>query len=107
MIGFIVDDDRRQVDSAFNKTVWLPDGPVERIQYDSAYDAYWGQTGTLRSWQASAAARPPRADAPSARGPAAAQGCDERGCPVQFDDLRRERLSRPARRSAPSVLVTP
>ena len=30
---------------AANKTVWLLDGPIERIQYDSAYDAYWGQTG--------------------------------------------------------------
>ena len=51
VIGFVVDDDRREVDSALSKTVWLPGGPVERIQYDSAYDAYWGQTGTLRSWQ--------------------------------------------------------
>ena len=51
VIGFIVDDDRREVDAALNKTVWLSGGPVERIQYDSAYDAYWGQTGVLRSWQ--------------------------------------------------------
>ena len=51
VVGFIVDDDRREVDAGLNKTVWLPDGPVERVQYDSAYDAYWGQTGTLRSWQ--------------------------------------------------------
>ena len=51
VVGFIVDDDRREVDAAVNKTLWLPDGPVERIQYDSAYDVYWGQTGILRSWQ--------------------------------------------------------
>ena len=51
-IGFIFDDDRRQLDSALNKIVWLRDGPVERVQYDSAYDVYWGQqTGVLRSWQ--------------------------------------------------------
>ena len=26
-------------------------GSLERIQYNSNYNAYWGQTGTLRSWQ--------------------------------------------------------
>ena len=51
VVGFVVDDDRREVDAGLNKTVWLLDGPIERVQYDSAYDAYWGQTGTLRSWQ--------------------------------------------------------
>ncbi|MYH28327.1 MAG: carbohydrate binding family 9 domain-containing protein [Acidobacteria bacterium] len=51
VVGFIVDDDRREVDAALNKTLWLPAGRVERIQYDSAYDVYWGQTGILRSWQ--------------------------------------------------------
>lgn len=51
-IGQIRDDDRREVDSAVNKTLWFRGSPVERIRYDSNYNAYWAQkTGTLRSWQ--------------------------------------------------------
>jgi hypothetical protein len=51
VIGFIRDDDRRELDSALTKTVWLERGPVERVEYGSNYNIYWGQTGTLRSWQ--------------------------------------------------------
>jgi hypothetical protein len=50
-IGFILDDDRREFDSAVEKTVWPARGPAERINYTSNYSAYWGQTGVLRSWQ--------------------------------------------------------
>jgi hypothetical protein len=51
VIGFILDDDRRELDSALEKTFWVAGGPAERIQYLSNYNGYWGQTGTLRSWQ--------------------------------------------------------
>ena len=51
VIGFIRDDDRRELDGAVNKTLWVRSGPVERIEYGSNYNIYWGQTGTLRSWQ--------------------------------------------------------
>ena len=51
VIGFVRDDDRRELDGAVNKTLWVGSGPVERIEYDSNYNIYWGQTGTLRSWQ--------------------------------------------------------
>lgn len=51
VIGFIQDDDRRELDSAVAKTWWIRSGPFERIRYDSNYNIYWGQTGTLRSWQ--------------------------------------------------------
>ena len=50
-IGRITDDDRREADSAINKTIWIRSGAFEQIQYDSNYNIYWGQTGTLRSWQ--------------------------------------------------------
>ncbi len=50
-IGFIRDDDRRELDSAFSKTFWVPAGPIERIQYNSNYNIYWSQKGVLRSWQ--------------------------------------------------------
>jgi hypothetical protein len=50
-IGFIRDDNRRELDSAIEKTFWVRSGLLERTQYDSNYNIYWGQTGTLRSWQ--------------------------------------------------------
>jgi hypothetical protein len=50
-IGRIPDDDRREVDSAIEKIIWVRSGGFEQIQYGSNYNVYWGQTGTLRSWQ--------------------------------------------------------
>jgi hypothetical protein len=50
-IGFIRDDDRREIDSALEKTVWFESGVLEQLNYGSNYNLYWGQTRTLRSWQ--------------------------------------------------------
>ncbi len=50
-IGFITDDNRREVDSALEKTFWLSSGPLERLHYGSNYNRYWGQEGNLRSWK--------------------------------------------------------
>jgi hypothetical protein len=50
-VGFVRDDDRREVDSAIEKTVWFGSGAFERLTYDSNYNIYWGQAGTLRSWK--------------------------------------------------------
>jgi hypothetical protein len=50
-VGFVPDDDRRELDSALTKTFWLRKGPLERIDYESNYNIYWGFGGTLRSWQ--------------------------------------------------------
>lgn len=50
-IGFIQDDNRRELDSAFEKIFWIRSGLTERTQYESNYNIYWGQDGTLRSWQ--------------------------------------------------------
>jgi len=50
-IGFILDDDRRELDGAVSKTIWPRSGSIERVQYSSNYNIYWGQTRTLRSWQ--------------------------------------------------------
>jgi hypothetical protein len=50
-IGFIQDDNRREVDSAVEKTIWIRSGALERLRYDSNYNAYWGQDRNLRSWQ--------------------------------------------------------
>jgi hypothetical protein len=51
VIGQIVDDDRREIDSNGNKTFWLRSGAFEQIHYNSNYNIYWGQTGVLRSWK--------------------------------------------------------
>jgi hypothetical protein len=50
-VGFISDDNRRELDSAITKTFWLKKGSVERIGYESNYNIYWGMDGTLRSWK--------------------------------------------------------
>jgi Domain of unknown function (DUF5916)/Carbohydrate family 9 binding domain-like len=50
-IGFIADDDRREVDSAAEKTWWIRRGTVEQVAYGSNYNIYWSQKGVLRSWQ--------------------------------------------------------
>ncbi len=50
-VGFVNDDNRREFDSALEKTFWAKQGILERIGYDSNYNIYWGMDGTLRSWQ--------------------------------------------------------
>ena len=50
-VGFVRDDDRRELDSAIEKTVWFESGFLEQLEYSSNYNAYWGQDGDLRSWQ--------------------------------------------------------
>lgn len=51
VIGFIQDDNRRELDSAIEKTIFRRSGPLERLRYTSNYNIYWGQNGGLRSWQ--------------------------------------------------------
>ncbi|OGD15962.1 MAG: hypothetical protein A2W20_04975 [Candidatus Aminicenantes bacterium RBG_16_66_30] len=50
-VGFIRDDNRRELDSALEKKLWFKRGFLERIDYGSNYNIYWGLEGTLRSWQ--------------------------------------------------------
>jgi hypothetical protein len=50
-VGFVSDDNRRELDSALEKTFFLKTGGVERVAYDSNYNIYWGLNGALRSWQ--------------------------------------------------------
>ena len=49
--GQIKDDDRREVDSAFEKTLWIRSGALEQVVYESNYNIYWSQKNVLRSWQ--------------------------------------------------------
>lgn len=50
-VGFIRDDNRRELDSAVVKTFYPRKRVFERIKYDSNYNIYWGMNGTLRSWK--------------------------------------------------------
>ena len=51
-VGFIIDDNRRELDSAIEKTVWVAGGAMERVEYLSNYNVYWASSAsTLRSWQ--------------------------------------------------------
>jgi len=50
-VGFIRDDNRREFDSAVSKTFYLSENLIERIEYESNYNIYWGLDGTLRSWK--------------------------------------------------------
>jgi Domain of unknown function (DUF5916)/Carbohydrate family 9 binding domain-like len=51
-IGFVRDDNRRELDSALSRTFWLERGPFERIEYDSNYNAFWAANASdLRSWE--------------------------------------------------------
>ncbi len=50
-VGFIRDDNRRELDSALSKTFWIKKCLIERVSYDSNYNIYWGVDGVLRSWQ--------------------------------------------------------
>jgi hypothetical protein len=50
-VGFIRDDNRRELDSSLSKTFFPGKVGFERIEYDSNYNIYWGLDGTLRSWK--------------------------------------------------------
>jgi len=50
-VGFVSDDNRRELDSALDKTFWIKAWGIERIKYDSNYNIYWGTDGTRRSWK--------------------------------------------------------
>jgi hypothetical protein len=50
-IGFLRDDDRREFDTNFSKTLWIPGGAVEKIEVGANYNRFWSQDGVLRSWE--------------------------------------------------------
>ena len=50
-VGFIPDDNRRELDSAIHITFPLKHGILRQIKYLSNYNIYWGMDGTMRSWR--------------------------------------------------------
>lgn len=53
-IGFIRHDDRKEFDSNISHTFWFNQRALEAIQSSVNYNAYWSQSGYLRSWDLSA-----------------------------------------------------
>jgi hypothetical protein len=50
-VGFIPDDNRREIDSAIEKAFPFREGFLSQIRYLSNYNIFWGTDGSLRSWQ--------------------------------------------------------
>lgn len=49
-VGFIWDDNRREIDTGLQKSFVMQKWGIEYIKYTSRYNVYWGMDGTLRSW---------------------------------------------------------
>jgi hypothetical protein len=50
-VGYVWDDNRREIDSALDKFFVMQKWGVEYLKYISSYNIFWGTDGTLRSWQ--------------------------------------------------------
>jgi hypothetical protein len=50
-VGFLRDDDRREVDTNLTRTFWWEEGALEKIEAGANYNRYWSHAGTLRSWE--------------------------------------------------------
>ena len=50
-VGFLRDDDRREVDSNLRHSFWIESGAVERVRARTNYNRYWSQENVLRSWE--------------------------------------------------------
>jgi hypothetical protein len=50
-VGFLRDDDRRELDTNFNRTFWPQGGVIEKIEAGANYNRYTSQEGVLRSWE--------------------------------------------------------
>jgi hypothetical protein len=51
VVGFLKDDDRREVDAEFKHQFWFQDSAFENLAGKVNYNRYWSQEGVLRSWE--------------------------------------------------------
>ncbi len=51
VIGFLADDDRREIDAEITHRIWFQDSAVENLEGKVNYNRYWSQEGVLRSWE--------------------------------------------------------
>jgi hypothetical protein len=50
-VGFLADDDRREIDAEAEHRIWFRNSSVENVQGKVNYNRYWSQEGVLRSWE--------------------------------------------------------
>ncbi len=50
-VGFVPDDNRRELDSGLMQRFFIHNGSLRQVRYDSHFNVYWGMEGALRSWQ--------------------------------------------------------
>jgi len=50
-VGYVWDDNRKEIDSALEKAFIMQKWGIEYLKYISAYNIFWGSDGTLRSWE--------------------------------------------------------
>ncbi|MBT3229396.1 MAG: carbohydrate binding family 9 domain-containing protein [Candidatus Marinimicrobia bacterium] len=50
-IGYVKDDDRKEFDSALEREIWIREFNIDKLNYESNYNIFWSQAGTLRSWE--------------------------------------------------------
>jgi hypothetical protein len=50
-VGFLKDDDRREIDTEAKHLFWFHESPLENIEAKVNYNRYWSQEGVLRSWE--------------------------------------------------------
>lgn len=50
-VGFLKDDDRRELDTEVTHQIWFQDSAFERVEGKVNYNRYWSQEGVLRSWE--------------------------------------------------------
>ncbi len=51
VMGFLRDDDRREIDAEAKHQIWFQNSAVENIEGKVNYNRYWSQEGVLRSWE--------------------------------------------------------
>jgi hypothetical protein len=51
VVGFLKDDDRREVDAEVKHQFWFQNSAFENLAGGINYNRYWSQEGVLRSWQ--------------------------------------------------------
>lgn len=49
-VGFIPDDNRKEMDADLSKIIWLDSSPFQRLQFATKNNVYWSQTNVLRSY---------------------------------------------------------
>jgi len=50
-VGFLKDDDRKELDTALAHTFWFKSGGLEKIKINTNYNRFWSQQDVLRSWE--------------------------------------------------------